>query len=65
MKSQNMRNESFSYYICLMIEGSGGGSVPRTNVSGRPKNIRIRISTKHPDIEEVSICRSFDKRVGR
>ncbi len=35
--------KSFSYYFCLMIEGSG--SVPLTNGSGsrRPKNIRIRI----------------------
>ncbi len=32
MKSQNYRNQGFSYYFCLMIEGSG-----------RPKNIRIRI----------------------
>jgi hypothetical protein len=29
-KSQNGRNEDFSYYFCLMIEGSGAGSVPRT-----------------------------------
>ncbi len=38
-KSQNSRNQDFSYYFCLMIEGSG---------SRRPKNtwirwIRIRI----------------------
>jgi len=26
-----------------MIEGSGSVSVPRTNESGRPKNIRIRL----------------------
>jgi hypothetical protein len=31
----------FFYYFCLMIEGSGYGSVPLTIgfVSGRPKNI--------------------------
>ncbi len=41
-KSQNSRNQGFSYYCCLMVEGSG--SVPLTNGSGsrRPKNIRIR-----------------------
>jgi hypothetical protein len=32
----NSRNQGFSYYICLMIEGSGSGS-------GRPKNTWIRI----------------------
>ncbi len=32
-KSQNSRNQGFSYYFCLMIEGYG---------SGRPKNIWIR-----------------------
>ncbi len=42
-KSQNNRKQGFSYYFCLMIEGSG--SVPLTNGSGsrRPKNIQIRI----------------------
>jgi hypothetical protein len=45
--SQNSRNQGFSYYICLMIEGSG--SIPLTNGSGsgRPKStwtrVRIRI----------------------
>ncbi len=35
--SQNSKNQGFSYYFCLMIEGSG--SVPLTNGSGsrRPK----------------------------
>jgi hypothetical protein len=40
-KSQNSRNQGFSYYFCLMIEGSGVGSgseyIPLTN------RIRIRI----------------------
>ncbi len=44
-KSQNSRNQGFSYYFCLMIEGSG--SIPVTNGSApgfmRPKSIRIRI----------------------
>jgi hypothetical protein len=40
--SQNSRNQGFSYYICLMIEGSG--SIPLTNGSGsgRSKNTWIR-----------------------
>ena len=39
----NSRNQSKSYYFCLMIEGSG--SIPLTNGSGsgRPKNMRIWI----------------------
>jgi hypothetical protein len=42
--SQNSRNQGFSYYFFLMIEGSGSGSIPLTNGSGsrRLKNIRIR-----------------------
>jgi hypothetical protein len=40
-KSQNSRNQGFSYYFCLMIEGSGSGSIPLTNGSdpdqGAPK----------------------------
>ena len=51
-KTQNSRNQCFSYYFCLMIEGSG--SISLTNGSGfgsrRPKNIwiiRIRISNNY------------------
>ncbi len=40
-----LKKSRFSYYFCLMIEGSGSGSVPLTNRSGseswRPKNLRI------------------------
>ncbi len=36
-KSQNSRNQGFSYYFCLMIEGSGSGAESRW-----PKNIRFR-----------------------
>ncbi len=53
-ESLNCKNQSFSYYFCMMIEGSGSragsGSIPLTSGSGsgRPKNtwirwIRIRI----------------------
>ncbi len=43
-ESQNRRNQGFSYYFCMMIEGSG--SIPLTSGSwsgsGRPKNMWIR-----------------------
>jgi hypothetical protein len=41
--SQNIRNQDFSYYFCIMIEGSRAGSTPLTNRSGsgRPKNILL------------------------
>jgi hypothetical protein len=49
-ESQNSRNQGFSYYSCMMIEGSRSGaesgSTPLTNGSGarsgRPKNMWIR-----------------------
>ena len=49
-ESQNSRNQGFSYYFCMMIEGSGSragsGSIPLTSWSGsgsrRPKNMWIR-----------------------
>ncbi len=45
-ESQNSRNQGFSYYFCMMIEGSGAGSgsIALTNRSGsgRPKNMWIR-----------------------
>ncbi len=30
-KSQNRRNDGFSYFFCLMIEGSGSGGGPKTS----------------------------------
>ncbi len=47
-ESQNCRNQGFSYYFCITIEGSGSragsGSIPMTSGSGsgRPKNMWIR-----------------------
>jgi hypothetical protein len=47
-ESHNSRNQGFSYYFCMMTEGSGSGagagSIPLTygSGSGRPKNKRIR-----------------------
>ncbi len=45
-ESQNSRNQGFSYYFCMLIEGSGAGSgsIPLTSGSGsgRPKNLWIR-----------------------
>ncbi len=40
-ESQNSRNQGFSYYFCMMIEGSR--SIPLTNGSGsrRPKNVDL------------------------
>jgi hypothetical protein len=41
-KSQNNRNQGFSYYFCLMIEVTGFVSLTNGSGSGRPKNIQIR-----------------------
>ena len=41
-ESQNSRNQGFSYYFCMMIEGTGSGSIPLTSGSGRPKNMWIQ-----------------------
>ncbi len=52
-ESQNSRNKDFSYYLCMVVEGSG--SIPLTNGSGsgRPKSrwirIRIRIRIHNTD----------------
>ncbi len=37
-KSQNRRNEGFSYYFCLMIEGTGSGSVSTKKTYGSQKH---------------------------
>ncbi len=42
-RSQNSMDQCFSYYFCLMIEGSGSRSLPLTNGTGWPKNMWIRI----------------------
>ncbi len=52
-ESQNSRNQGFSYYFCMMIEGSrsgvGSGLIPLTSGSGsrRPKNMWIRNTVPH------------------
>ncbi len=47
-KSQNSRNQCFSYYFCLLIEGYGSVSLTNESAfgSGRPKNICIRKTEK-------------------
>jgi hypothetical protein len=57
-KSQNSKNQGFSYQFCLMMEGSGARSVLVTNGSGcgsgRPNNIRIRIhNTGIKEIKQI------------
>jgi hypothetical protein len=41
-KSQNNRIQGFSYYFCMMMEGSGSIPVTSGYGSGRPKNTWIR-----------------------
>ncbi len=63
-KSQNSRNQGFSYYFGLMMEGSGSVSIPLTIGSGsgsrRPKNMWIRIRIRNTAWDEgVWKCFSF------
>jgi hypothetical protein len=62
-ESQNSRNKSFSYYFCMMIEGSG--SIPLTNRSGsgRLKNMWIRIRNTGLFFREKT-CSPHLKRMG-
>jgi hypothetical protein len=39
---QNGRNQGFSYYFCMMMEGSGSIPLTSGSGSGRPKNMWIR-----------------------
>jgi hypothetical protein len=56
-KSQNSWNQGFSYYFCLLTEGSGAwsGSIPLTNESGSrfswPKKYGMEPTDSHPDPE--------------
>ncbi len=56
----NSRNQCFSYYFCLMIEGSE--SVPLTNRSGWPKNIRILRIRIHNTARMRSVLTGISKR---
>ncbi len=64
-ESLNSRNQGFSYYFCMMTEGSGSGSIPLTNGSGsgRPENmwirwirIRIRIRLRNTAVQCTTCC---------
>ncbi len=46
-ESQNSKNQGFSYYFCMMIEGSGSIPLTSGSGSGRPKNMWIRIRIRH------------------
>ncbi len=50
-ESQNSKNQGFSYYFCMMIEGSGSGSM-------RTKNIWIRNTSFHNTAARVRRCAS-------
>jgi hypothetical protein len=56
-KSQNIRNQGFPCYFCLMMEGSGAGSVLVNIGSGygsrRPKNIRIQMRIRDTGLYAV------------
>ncbi len=64
MKSENNKNQGFSYFFCLMIAGSESGSIPLINGSesrsGRPKNIRIRIRNT-----VFSVCMAIEYGMSR
>ncbi len=55
-ESQNSKNQGFSYYFCMIIEGSGAGSgsIHLINGSGsrRPKNMWIRIRIRNTACDE-------------
>ncbi len=68
-ESQNSRNQGFSYYLCMMIEGSGSGSIHLT-IGSRSGSItsylwiRIREAQKHVDpVDPDSDPEHWDKRM--
>jgi hypothetical protein len=67
-KTQSSKNQGFSYYFCLVIEGSGtgSGSIHLTNGSGsgsrRPKNMWIRWSGSGFWSGSATLCRILKKK---
>ncbi len=63
-ESQNSRIQGYSYYFCMMIEGSRAGSgsipLPSGSGSGRPKNTWIR----NTDIF-INLFRHFHQRLSK
>jgi hypothetical protein len=66
-ESQNSRNQGFSYYFCMMIEGSGSragsGSIPLTSGSGsgsgRLKNMWIRFGSGSATLQKTNLKKVF------
>jgi hypothetical protein len=56
-KSQNCRNQGFSYYFCLIIEGSG--SIPLTKrpgwESGRPNQLTKKVANTMIDLRSPQL----------
>jgi hypothetical protein len=64
-KSQNSRNQGFSYYFCLMIKGSGSGSVPRTNRSGYGSLKTYRTDPTDSDPDPQHCCWQYQQHQER
>ncbi len=70
-ESQNCKNQGFSYYFCMVIEGSGSGagsgsgsgSIPLTSGSGsrRPKNRWIRIRNTAENLKFLRSAKYFQE----
>jgi hypothetical protein len=56
-ESHNSRNQGFSYYFCMMIEGSGSGtgSLPLSMQHWSEVWIRIRLPFSHKGVEQTEI----------
>ncbi len=52
-ESLNSRNQGFSYYFCMMIEGSGSGRPKNTWIRWIRIRIRIRNTGKKPEVENL------------
>ncbi len=50
-KSQSSRNQDFSYYFCLVIKGSGSGSILLTNGSGSVSRRHKKTDPTDPDTD--------------
>jgi hypothetical protein len=57
-KEQNSRNQGFSFYFCLMIEGSGSGTRRPKNMLIRWIRIRIRIWIRNTAKSDCARSRS-------
>jgi hypothetical protein len=64
-KSQNSRNQGYTYFLCLLMKGSGYVQIMTGSGSGRPKNILILRIPIHNNASIAFLSPTYTSRISK